>query len=674
MADAAPATEGRVTRSRAKTGAATPLQKVSAVLKSATKSATSMMRTKPKAATDKTPTTACPPEPESAQDDEDLDQDVRPVALDQRLEEEANEAPAQEQEVPVEAPATVEAPVEAPAPVKAPASVELPATAPAVHRADDDTMDDAIMSPAPVAAPLLASFADAAAAPTPNCPATEPQQVVASFGTPIDGTAPSPMMMSPLPNAMSSALEETAPASLEDVFSFAVAEEEAVEEQPAAVADEAPAVVVAAMAGTPAAPTPKAAAPATPKSALATGSKSLSSAPRRTPGLVPRRSLAPTAGTPAAASASPARSPLPTRPPSTRTPGGAAAAPTAASTPTIAVNPVRSALVGAAKPAVKRVSIATPKTASTSTGSMRRPVVTPHPAKSASHTPAAAVPWVDDDTEEDEDEGVSDAAMALATQLPQSGRTTADSTVVEPDALDGGMDVDMAAPGSATPAAGTPAAKTAAARRPASATPVSGAKYAPAAQQFQALTAQRPASAVPGASPKPLTVPVATASYMARTASFDIKTKSSTKAAAASGAWPSPAPAAYTCPRVKSEVVAQPQTDERSMKAIKREIKAAMEAQTATAEANVPGFASDDEMDEAETTYDAAAESMLVNALATGIAEIGQVKKVTLRGVPLPKGSHMHFDDDDQAALSPTSGHVKFAGIPTPKGRHTRFD
>jgi hypothetical protein len=50
------------------------------------------------------------------------------------------------------------------------------------------------------------------------------------------------------------------------------------------------------------------------------------------------------------------------------------------------------------------------------------------------------------------------------------------------------------------------------------------------------------------------------------------------------------------------------------MQALKREIKAKMDAQAAAAGANVPGFASDVAMDEADTAYDGVAESMLVGA------------------------------------------------------------
>jgi hypothetical protein len=67
-------------------------------------------------------------------------------------------------------------------------------------------------------------------------------------------------------------------------------------------------------------------------------------------------------------------------------------------------------------------------------------------------------------------------------------------------------------------------------------------------------------------------------------------------------------------------------------------------------------------------------EQMLVAAMTTKIG-LDTGKRMVPKGMPVPLGSHMRFDDDSgEAVHSPTSGKTLLKGMPTPKGRHTRFD
>lgn len=50
-------------------------------------------------------------------------------------------------------------------------------------------------------------------------------------------------------------------------------------------------------------------------------------------------------------------------------------------------------------------------------------------------------------------------------------------------------------------------------------------------------------------------------------------------------------------------------------------------------------------------------------------------KKVEpLKGLPLPQGRHIRFDEEGDALESPTSGKPQLRGLPMATGTHIRFD
>jgi hypothetical protein len=51
-----------------------------------------------------------------------------------------------------------------------------------------------------------------------------------------------------------------------------------------------------------------------------------------------------------------------------------------------------------------------------------------------------------------------------------------------------------------------------------------------------------------------------------------------------------------------------------------------------------------------------------------------QAKKEPLRGVPLPAGQHLRFDEAGASAESPSAERVLLRGVPQPAGSHLRFE
>ncbi|GAX75399.1 hypothetical protein CEUSTIGMA_g2843.t1 [Chlamydomonas eustigma] len=152
-----------------------------------------------------------------------------------------------------------------------------------------------------------------------------------------------------------------------------------------------------------------------------------------------------------------------------------------------------------------------------------------------------------------------------------------------------------------------------------------------------------------------LTMPVSTAAYMAATKSSAQKLTSLA----------SPVITPVIKPRMKSQVVGNRMMDDRSMKQLKREVKAAV-----TAKANVRGLHSDDEE---EAVYNKEDEDMLVLAMKSK-ATIGKGKQTALIGMPAPLGSHVRFDEGGQVRYSPSSGKAYLKGVPVAKGQHIRFE
>ncbi|KAF5831286.1 hypothetical protein DUNSADRAFT_13342 [Dunaliella salina] len=158
-------------------------------------------------------------------------------------------------------------------------------------------------------------------------------------------------------------------------------------------------------------------------------------------------------------------------------------------------------------------------------------------------------------------------------------------------------------------------------------------------------------------------------------------------------------------PRLKSVVVASETYDSRSLAQIKREIKEAELKKKASATAskeakaqaaqvqnltdvrNTPLVGKADNQDDEEEVEDSeayhedeeegddtAVDDQLLAAMGgLGIRPAGS-KPEALRGVPLPQGTHIRFDDDGTAMDSPTSGKPALRGLPQATGAHIRFD
>ena len=65
------------------------------------------------------------------------------------------------------------------------------------------------------------------------------------------------------------------------------------------------------------------------------------------------------------------------------------------------------------------------------------------------------------------------------------------------------------------------------------------------------------------------------------------------------------------------------------------------------------------------------------DALCDAVADLAleAVQPAPLRGLPVPTGSHVVFDDEGEAVVEEgTRGKVLLRGVPVPTGRHVRFD
>ncbi|KAL0053504.1 hypothetical protein WJX82_006649 [Trebouxia sp. C0006] len=64
----------------------------------------------------------------------------------------------------------------------------------------------------------------------------------------------------------------------------------------------------------------------------------------------------------------------------------------------------------------------------------------------------------------------------------------------------------------------------------------------------------------------------------------------------------------------------------------------------------------------------------LCNALDSLDIQSASKSKEPLRGLPVPQGMHIRFDDDGQAVPSPGVGQTRLRGVPAPRSSHIRFD
>ncbi|KAL0024660.1 hypothetical protein WJX77_006795 [Trebouxia sp. C0004] len=64
----------------------------------------------------------------------------------------------------------------------------------------------------------------------------------------------------------------------------------------------------------------------------------------------------------------------------------------------------------------------------------------------------------------------------------------------------------------------------------------------------------------------------------------------------------------------------------------------------------------------------------LCNALGFLDIQSASKSKEPLRGLPVPQGMHIRFDDDGQAMPSPGAGQTRLRGVPAPRSSHIRFD
>ncbi len=126
-------------------------------------------------------------------------------------------------------------------------------------------------------------------------------------------------------------------------------------------------------------------------------------------------------------------------------------------------------------------------------------------------------------------------------------------------------------------------------------------------------------------------------------------------------------------PRIKSQISVLGPTDDRSIKQLKREIKAQIAKREQAAMASLPRGLEEEEGDdnndeEGRHSEDAGSLAEMMDSMMglTG-------KRGLLQGVPRPLGSHIRFEDDGTELPSPTSGKTLLTGVPTPKGNHTRF-
>jgi len=158
-------------------------------------------------------------------------------------------------------------------------------------------------------------------------------------------------------------------------------------------------------------------------------------------------------------------------------------------------------------------------------------------------------------------------------------------------------------------------------------------------------------------------------------------------------------------PRLKSKVVASEAYDPRSLAQIKREIKEAelkkKASATAFKEAQAQGAQvqnltnmrttplvdkadyqdEEEEVEDSEAYYDdeeAGDDTVVDDQLMAAMGGLGirpdGSKPEALRGVPLPQGTHIRFDDEGTAMDSPTSGKPSLRGLPQATGAHIRFD
>jgi len=307
-----------------------------------------------------------------------------------------------------------------------------------------------------------------------------------------------------------------------------------------------------------------------------------------------------------------------------------------------------------AKPGGKRVSISTPcRTASTT---VKHVVRTPYPKAGAGG-----------DAMDADDMQVIGSGAAINDGLDVTAALGESMDIMETcmqdmPASDGaqmatpwpssGAELRFATAGSTLTPEFVPLPKSALKSKPVSDTPGTAAKYNKAKEHLKAM-----ATAETGMH---LTIPMETASFMAGTKSSMMKTK------------PKEEPAATTDKaKLKSKVVVPEAYDHRSLKELKREVKAKLAEKDGMQKPK--GLTTDDGDDETEAKYDQATEAMLVSAMSNKL-DIDPSKKQPLRGVPLPMGQHIRFDDDGQAVPSPSSGRPVLRGLPAPAGSHMRFD
>ena len=66
--------------------------------------------------------------------------------------------------------------------------------------------------------------------------------------------------------------------------------------------------------------------------------------------------------------------------------------------------------------------------------------------------------------------------------------------------------------------------------------------------------------------------------------------------------------------------------------------------------------------------------NMACGSIHTWAAATYQAGKELLRGLPVPEGSHVRFDEAGESCATPSAHRTLLRGVPAPTGAHLRFD
>ncbi|KAL3137920.1 hypothetical protein ABBQ38_005167 [Trebouxia sp. C0009 RCD-2024] len=141
--------------------------------------------------------------------------------------------------------------------------------------------------------------------------------------------------------------------------------------------------------------------------------------------------------------------------------------------------------------------------------------------------------------------------------------------------------------------------------------------------------------------------------------------------------------------RVSSQVHASPSYDPRSLRQLKKEVadKLAKKAAAAKAKAEMavppptPAGLYESESDVEMSPSPVSTKHIkgvdddeLCDALGSLEIQSAGKSKEPLRGLPVPQGMHIRFDNDGHAMVSPSSTQTRLRGVPAPRNSHIRFD